>query len=57
MLIPLACCIVLEVYFTAVVIEYIRKKLVSTGVEKKIIDTICNKLFNSSFIDKFLTNV
>lgn len=57
MLIPLACCIVLEVYFTAVGIEYIRKKLVSIGGEKKLIGVICNKLFNNSLIDSFLTKI
>lgn len=57
LLIPLACCIVLEVYFTAVGIEYIRKKLVSMGGEKKIIGGICNKLFDKSLIDRFLTKI
>ena len=57
MLIPLACCIVIVLYFTAVGIEYIRKKLVSMGREKKIIVSICNKLFNNSLIDRFLTKI
>lgn len=58
LLIPLAICIVLAIYFTAIGVEYVRKSLVSIGgFEKKIIGGLCNKLFNNSLIDQFLTKI
>lgn len=58
LLIPLACIIVLVIYFSSVVIEFIRKKLVSIGgLEKRIIGGVTNVVFNNSLIDRLLNKL